>query len=101
MTGRSAPPLIDRPVNLTDHLDLTVRFRCRTCGADSDRPVRHLISAYGARTLEDVERRARCLTYRGGLRCAGPARLELVRRDWGRPEPNGAWVGIYPAGPRG
>jgi len=56
-----------------------VRFRCRVCGSVAQRPALHLLGRYGARTLKEVERRARCLTYRDGLRCGGAAAVVLEK----------------------
>jgi len=51
----------------------TVSFRCLKCGQVSRRPPAYLRSRYGATSLAEVARRARCLRYIRGVRCNGPA----------------------------
>lgn len=55
----------------------TVRFLCLRCGSTAERPPAHLKAVYGAKSLADVARRARCLRYFGGQRCGGRARVHF------------------------
>jgi len=58
-------------------LGVTVRFVCRRCGNRGRRPMVHLERAYGARSLAEVARRARCLAYVEGVRCGGLAEVSF------------------------
>ena len=52
-------------------------MRCLRCGNEGVRPVDHLKAKYGATSLADVARRARCLAYIKGVRCNGLARVRF------------------------
>ena len=58
-------------------------MRCLRCGNEGQRPVEHLKAKYGATSLADVARRARCLAYIKGVRCNGLARVrfESIRTE--------------------
>ncbi|HYD26941.1 hypothetical protein [Brevundimonas sp.] len=68
------------PRDITGLPGMAVQFRCLRCGAVSDRPTGHLVRTYGVTTLAEAERRARCLRYIGGERCAGRAIATLIER---------------------
>ncbi len=72
-------------MDLPDDPKWGVNFFCLACGAVSVRPCAWLKRTYGVTRLDEVGRRARCLTYHKGVRCGGRARVEF--RDITPPPP--------------